>query len=78
MQITASFRDYKSGQEGLQTFRDLRDFKSGQKDYKSGQTDFISRQRLQIGARKITDWGKDFKSGQELQIGAEQRKSSSH
>ena len=39
----------------------------GQKDYKSGQRDFKSRQRLQIGARGISNWG------QGLQIGTEQR-----
>ena len=41
-----------------------RGFKLGQRDVKSGQ-------RLQIGAREITNRGMDFKSGQGLLIGAE-------
>ena len=67
LQIGAGFRDHKSGQKGLQidgvegisnrgkkiTNRG-RDFKSGQRDFKSGQI-------LQIGAREITNWGRDYK-----------------
>ena len=56
LQIGAGFRDHKSGQERLQIGH-LRDFKSGQKDYKSGQ-------RLHMGAREITNKGRDFKSVQ--------------
>ena len=54
VQIGAGFRDCKSGEEGLQTGAALgitnrdRDFKSEQRDLKSGQ-------RLQIGAREITN-----------------------
>ena len=78
LQIGAGFRDYKSGQEGLQigvvlgilnwgkkiTNRD-RDFKLEQRDFKLGQ-------RLQIGARRISNRGRDYKLGLGLQIGAEQ------
>ena len=69
LQIGGGFRDYKSGQEGLQRVAGLwisnqrkkitnrgRDFKSRQKDFKSGQ-------RLQIGARRISNRGRDYKLG---------------
>ena len=59
LQIGAVFRDFKSGQEGLQKGAALgisnrgkkianwdRDFKSGQRDFKSGQKGF------QIGAEQ--------------------------
>ena len=42
-----------------------RDFKLGKRGFKLGQ-------RLEIGAREITNQGKVFKSGQGLQIGTEQ------
>ena len=48
----------KRGNEGITNRGNLRDFKSEQKDYKLGQ-------RLQIGAREITNRGSDFKSRQE-------------
>ena len=44
-------------------------------DCKSGQRDFKPWQRLQIGAREITNQGRDFKLGKELQIGAKQQMS---
>ena len=50
----------------------LKGFEMGGKGCKSRQKDFKSEQRLQIGARVITDRGGDFNSGQGLQIGAEQ------
>ena len=52
LQIGPGFRDYKPGQEGLQT-DNFSDFKSGQKDYKSWQRDFKSAQGLQIGAEHM-------------------------
>ena len=52
LQIGPGFRDYKPGQEGLQT-DNFSDFKSGQKDYKSWQRDFKSAQGLQIGAENM-------------------------
>ena len=41
-------------------------------DFKLEQRDFKLGQRLQIGARKISNRGRDYKSGLGLQIGAEQ------
>ena len=58
------FYGLQIGARGFTNRGSLRDFKLGQRDFKSGQ-------RLQIGAREITNQGRDFKSGQGLQIGAE-------
>ena len=41
----------------------LKGFEMGGKGCKSRQKDFKSEQRLQIGARVITDRGGDFNSG---------------
>ena len=70
LQIGAGFRDYKSKEKGLQIKAALgissrskkitnrgRYFKLGQRDFKSGQ-------RFQIGARGISNWGRDYKSVQ--------------
>ena len=56
LQIGAGFRDFKSWQEGLQ-IGSFRNFKSGQIDFNLGQ-------RLQIGARGISNRGRDYKSVQ--------------
>ena len=55
LQIGVGFRDYKSGQDGLQiratlgiSNRDKKTTNCG-RDFKSGQIDFISGQRLQLG-----------------------------
>ena len=70
LQIGASFRDFKLGQQGLQKEAALgisnrvRYFESGQRDFRLGQ-------RLQTGARGISNHRRDYKSGQALQIGAE-------
>ena len=56
LQIGACFRDYQSGQEGLQIEAGLGISNRGKKitnrgrDFKSGQRDFKSGQGLQIGA----------------------------
>ena len=55
LQIGVGFRDYKSGQDGLQIGATLGISNRGKKttncgrDFKSGQIDFISGQRLQLG-----------------------------
>ena len=78
LQIGAEFRDYKSGQEGLQIGAALGITNWGKmitnrgRDYKSGQMDYKLGQGLQIGARGVTNRGRDYKSGQGLQIGAVQ------
>ena len=68
LQITADLRDYKPEQEGLQigvalviSNRDKKITNQG-RDFKSGQRDFKSWQRLQIGARGISNRGRNYKS----------------
>ena len=68
LQIGAHFRDYKSEKEGLQigvalviSNRDKKITNQG-RDFKSGQRDFKSWQRLQIGARGISNRGRNYKS----------------
>ena len=67
LQIRAVFRDYKSGQEGLQIGGDLEISNWGKKitnrgrKFKLGQKDFKSGQRLQIRARGISNRGRDYK-----------------
>ena len=65
--------------DGLQTGADFRDYKSGQEGLQIGAALGITKlaKGLQIGAgitnrgKGITNWGRDYKSGQEgLQIGA--------
>ena len=57
LQIGAEFRDYKSGQEGLQIGAAL------------GITNW--GKMITNRGKWITNWGRDYKSGQEgLQIGA--------
>ena len=74
LQFGASFRDYKSGQEGLQIGAALGMSNRGKKitnwgrDLKSGQRDFKSGQRLQIAVKRISNRRRDHKSGQGLQI----------
>ena len=53
-------RDYKQSS--------LNDLKSGQKDYKLGQGFQIGGKRFQVGAREITNWGRNFKLVLGLQI----------
>ena len=53
LQIGAGFRDYKSGKEGLQIAVALGISNRGS-DFKSGQ-------RLQIGAREISNRDRDYK-----------------
>ena len=60
LQIGAGFRDYKSGQKGLQ-IDGVEGISNRGRDFKSGQRDFKSGQILQIGAREITNWGRDYK-----------------
>ena len=77
LQIEAGFRDYKSGQEGLQIGAALGISNRGKKitnwgrDFKLGAKRFqIGAKRFQIGA-EITYRGKrDYKPGHGLQIGA--------
>ena len=72
-----NFKDYKSGQEGLQIGATEGISNRGKKitnqgrNFKSGQRDLKSRQRLQIWPRKITNRERGFQSGQGLKIGAE-------
>ena len=60
LQIRTGFRDYKSGQEGLQIGAALGISNRGKKitnrgrNFKSGQRDLKSRQILQIGAGRIS------------------------
>ena len=71
LQIGADFRDYKSGQEGLQLGAALGITKLA-KGLQIGQGLQIGANGLQIGAG-ITNRGKrDYKSWQGLQIGAVQ------
>ena len=63
LQIGASFRDYKSGQEGLQIGATL-GISNWSKKITGRGRDFKSGQRLQIGARGISNWGRDHKSVQ--------------
>ena len=63
LRIGAGFRDYKSRQEGLQIRAALEILNQG-KYYKSGQRDFKSGQRLQIGARGISNRDSDYNSVQ--------------
>ena len=57
--------------KGITKSGSLRGFKPVPKDYKLGNRFHIGAKRSQIGEKKITNWGMDFKSGQGLQIGAE-------
>ena len=50
--------------KGITNSGSFRDFKSGKKDQKSGQRFQIKAKRSQIGARGISNWGKDQKSVQ--------------
>ena len=63
LQIGAGFRDYKSGQEGLQIGAALEISNRGKKSTNRGR-DFKSGQRLQIGQREISNRDSDYKSGQ--------------
>ena len=51
---------------GLQNGTDFRDHKSGQKDYKSWQGCQIGAKRFLIGARRISNWSRDYKSVQNM------------
>ena len=68
--IEADFRDYQSGQDGLQIGEALRISNWGQKitirgrDLKLGQRDFKLGQRLQIGARRISNQDRDYDAEQ--------------
>ena len=76
LQIGTGFRDYRSGQEGLQIEAALGISNRGKKigveisnwgkDSKAGQRDFKSGQRLQIGARGTSNRGRDYKSIQSI------------
>ena len=68
--IEEDFRDYQSGQDGLQIGEALRISNWGQKitirgrDLKLGQRDFKLGQRLQIGARRISNQDRDYDAEQ--------------
>ena len=68
LQIRAGFRDYKSGQEGLQIGAALgisnrgKEITNRDRGFKSGKRDFKLGQRLQIEARGISNRGRDYKS----------------
>ena len=72
LHIGAGFRDYRSRQEGVQIGTALEISNRGKKipnrgwDFKSGQGDFKSGQRLQIGARGISNRGRDYKLVQNI------------
>ena len=71
LQIGVRFRDYKSGQEGLQIGATIEISNRGKKitnwgwDFKSGQSDFKSGQRLQFEARGNSNRGHGLKFGAE-------------
>ena len=70
LQIGTGLRDYKSGQEGLQIGAALGISNRGKmitgrgRDFKLGRRDFKLGQRLQIGARGISNRRRDYKSVQ--------------
>ena len=60
----ASFRDYKLGEERLQTGAALEISNLGKNDYKSGQRFQIGAKRFQIGVKGISNPGRDCSSAQ--------------
>ena len=58
------FSGLQIGARGITNIENFRDLKSEQKDYKLGQGDFKLGQILQIGPRRISNQGNDYKSVQ--------------
>ena len=72
LQIGAGVRDYKSRQKELQIGAALgisnwvKKITNWDRAFKLGQRNFKSGERLQIGARGISNWGRDYKLVQNI------------